>query len=153
MPPRQTPVLVKHCALAIYKSGYCSGTGAKKVQQALDIAVSRLTEYGFLWKNSGKVAPEKIKLTSKGMKSEAFHRREFGAKAKTDEWNALYKLIQEEVEEEDGAGATSQAAEPVAQEGRRSRKAQRRRRAAKTARSSAKRRPKPVKRPRRARRR
>lgn len=153
MPPRQMPVLVKHCALAIYKSGYCSGVGPKKVQQALDIAVSRLVQYGFLWKNAGKVAPEKINLTAKGLKSEAFHRREFNAKAKTDEWNALYKLIQEEVEEDDGAGATSEEAEPVAQEGRGARKAQRRMRLAKAARSSAKRRPKPVKRPRRARRR
>ena len=101
MPAKQMPVLVKHCALAIHESGYGSGTPVEKVQQALDIAIRRLIEYGFLWKNAGKVAPEKINLTAKGKKAEARHRRESDGKVKTDKWNALYKLIQEEAEEDD----------------------------------------------------
>jgi len=147
------PVLVKHCALAIYKSGYCSGTKVEKVQQALRIAVSRLVEYGFLWKNAGKVAPEKIKLRAKGQKAESRHRREKGGKVKTAEWDALYKLTQEEAEEDEGAGATSDDAEPVAAERYESRPQQRRRRLAKAARSSARRMPKRVKRAKRAKRR
>lgn len=153
MPAKQTPVLVKHCALAIYKSGYCKGSKVEKVQQALDIAVSRLIEYGFLWKNSGKVTPEKIKLKAKGKKAEARHRRETGAKIKTDEWNALYKLIQEEAEEDVGSGATSEDAEPVTAEARESRPQQKRRRLAKVARSSARRKPKRVRRAKKAKRR
>jgi len=153
MPAKQMPVLVKHCALAIYKSGYCSGTQVQRVQQALDIAVRRLIEYGFLWKDSGKVAPEKIKLKAKGQKAESRHRREKGAILKTQEWNALYKLIQEEAEEDEGAGSTSQEAEAVMLDAREGRRQQARRRQAKVARSSATRRPKRVSRAKRAKRR
>jgi len=152
MPAKQMPVLVKHCALAIHESGYGSGTPVEKVQQALDIAIRRLIEYGFLWKNAGKVAPEKINLTAKGKKAEARHRRESDGKVKTDKWNALYKLIQEEAEEDDGTGATTQEAGATLAESRASRPQQRRRRLAKTARSSARRKPKRVRRARRARR-
>lgn len=153
MPAKQMPVLVKHCALAIYKSGYCQGTKVGKVQQALDIAVSRLVEYGFLWKNAGKATPEKIKLKAKGQKAESRHRREKDGILKTQAWNALYKLIQEEAEEDEGSGATSDDAEPVVAEAHESRKQQRRRRLAKVARSSARRKPKRVKRAKRAKRR
>lgn len=153
MPAKQIPVLVKHCALAIYKSGYCTGTKVERVQESLDIAVSRLVEYGFLWKNSGKVTPEKIKLKTKGQKAENRHRRERGGSVKTQAWNVLYKLIQEEVEEPEGSGATSEDAEPVTEEPHESRKLQRRRRLAKVARSSARRMPKRVKRAKSAKRR
>jgi hypothetical protein len=110
--------------------------------------VRRLIEYKFLWKNSGKVAPEKIKLTAKGLKAEARHRREKDAKVKTDAWNALYKLIQEEIEEDEGSGATSQEAEDTGQPTRASKQKKRRRLA-----STARRRPKRTKRVRRAKRR
>jgi len=152
MPAKQIPVLVKHCALAIYKSGYCTGTKVERVQEALDIAVSRLIQYGFLWKNSGKVTPEKIKLKSKGKTAENRHRRETGALVKTQQWNVLYKLIQEEVEEDEGAGATSEDAVAESEEPLESRTVQRRRRIAKAARSSARRKPKRVKRAKRAKR-
>lgn len=153
MGAKQMPVLVKHCALAIYKSGYCSGTEVEKVQQALDIAVSRLVQYGFLWKNAGKVTPEKIKLRAKGKKAESRHRREKDGGLKTKQWNDLYKLIQEEAEEDEGAGATSEDAEPETMEPVESRPLQRRRRLAKVARSSARRKPKRVKRAKQAKRR
>lgn len=153
MPAKQMPVLVKHCALAIYKTDYCTGTKVERVQQSLDIAVSRLIQYGFLWKNSGKVTPERIKLKAKGKTAENRHRREKGGKAKTDEWNGLYKLIQEEAEEDEGSGATSEDAVPEVEEARESRPMQRRRRLAKTARASARRKPKRTKRAKRARRR
>lgn len=153
MPAKQIPVLVKHCALAIYKSGDIAGTGAVKVQGALNVAVSRLTEYGFLWKNSGKVSPEKIKLTAKGMRAEARHRREKNAKVKTDQWNDLYRLIQEEAEEDVGAGATSQESGSGSAEPHEVRSQQQRRRQAKTARSaSPRRKPKRVKRAKQAKR-
>lgn len=157
MPAKQMPVLVKHCALAIYKSGYCTGTKVERVQESLDIAVSRLTEYGFLWKGSGtvegKVVPERLKLRTKGAKAENRHRREKDGIVKTRAWNILYKLIQEEVEEPEGSGATSEDAEPMTEEPRESRKLQRRRRLAKVARSSARRMPKRVKRAKSAKRR
>ena len=108
MSAKQTPVIVKHCALAIYRSGYCSGDKIQRVQQALEIAVSRLIEYGFIYKVSRQAAPEKIKLRNKGKMAEASHRREPNAKKKTDEWNALYRLIQEEVEEEEDSGAMTE---------------------------------------------
>lgn len=147
MPAKQMPVLVKHCALAIYKSGDIAGVGVEKVQGALNVAVSRLMEYGFLWKNSGKVSPEKIKLTAKGMRAESRHRREKDAKLKTDQWNDLYKLIQEEAEEDVGTGAVSQESGTVSQAQSEVQTQQQRRRRAKTARSaSPRRRPKRVKR-------
>ena len=150
------PVLVKHCALAIYKSGYCKGTKVEQVQESFDIAVSRLMEYGCLWKDAwkmSKVDPAKIKLTGKGKKSEAKHQREGDKGAKTKEWDALYKLIQEEVEEDDSDGATSQDAVPAADEPLESREMQQRRRLAQNARRSAQRKPKRVRRARSARRR
>jgi hypothetical protein len=147
------PVLVKHCALAIYKSGYCSGTLVEQVQQSFDIAVGRLIEYGFLWKNAGKVSPEKIKLRAKGQKAEARHQREKGGKVKTAQWDKLYKLIQEEVEEDEDSGATSQDAVPAADEPLESRTMQRRRRLAQNARRSARRKPKRIRRAKSARRR
>lgn len=150
--PAQMPVLVKHCALAIYKSGYCSGSPVQKVQQALDIAVSRLVQYKFLWKNAGKVSPEKIKLTAKGRRAESKHRREKDGGPKTTEWDSLYKLTKDEVEEEEGAGATSQAAGSAMEEPRSVLEQKRRRRLAKAARSAA-RRPKKVSRVKKARRR
>jgi hypothetical protein len=154
MPAKQIPVLVKHVALAVYKSGDIAGTGATKVQGALNVAVFRLVQYGFLWKNAGKVTPEKIKLTSKGLRAEARHRREKGAKLKTDQWNDLYKLIQEEAEEDVGAGATSQESGSVSEAPHEVRSQQARRRQAKTARtSSPRRKPKRVKRAKNAKRR
>jgi hypothetical protein len=149
------PVLVKHCALSIYKSGYCKGTKVEQVQESFDIAVSRLIEYGFLWKNAWKVSkvdPSKIKLTAKGKRAEHRHQREGDKGAKTKEWNALYKLIQEDVEEDDSDGATSQDAVPAADEPLESRTMQQRRRLAQNARRSARRRPKRVRRAKSARR-
>lgn len=154
MPAKQMPVLVKHVALAIYKSGDVIGDGVTKVQGALNIAVSRLIEYGFLWKNSGKVSPEKIKLTAKGMRAESRHRREKGGKLKTDQWNDLYQLIQEEAEEDVGTGAASQESGSVTEAPHEVRSTQARRKRAKTARSSSPRRkPKRVKRAKQAKRR
>lgn len=146
------PVLVKHCALAIYKDSYLTSHGAGRVQDAFNIAVSRLMEYGFLWRNSGRVAPDKIKLTGKGMKAESRHQRERGGKAKTKEWDGLYRLIQEEVAEDEGSGAMSQDAGSSMMENRESRAQQKRRRLAKAARSAPRRNPKRVSRVKKAKR-
>jgi len=100
---KDMPVLVKHCALAIYKSGYCQASGVKKVQQALDIAVSRLTQYGFLWKNASALKPESIQLTAKGKAAEARHRRETDVGLKNAHWDALYNLMKHEIGEDEGA--------------------------------------------------
>jgi len=139
MPAKPIPVLVKHCALAIYKSGYCKGTEVERVQQAFDIAVGRLAQYKFLWKLGEKASPVNILLTAKGRRAEAEHQREADGPPKTAEWDELYTLIQEEVEELDGAGGVSQEVAPVVVSVDRVRFQQRRRRLAKAARSVARR--------------
>lgn len=147
------PILVRHCALAIYKSGYCTGTKVEQVQEAFDIAVSRLMKYGFLWKNAwtvSKADPSKIKLTAKGKKAENRHQREGDKGAKTKEWNVLYKLIQEEVEEEKDEGAMEP---PIAEGPGESKAMARRMRLAQNARRSARRKPKRARKAKSARRR
>lgn len=138
------PVLVKHCALAIYKDSYLTSHGPGRVQDAFNIAVSRLMEYGFLWRNAGRVTPDKIRLTGKGLKAEARHQRERGGKTKTKEWDGLYRLIQEEVAEDEGSGAMSEDAGSSTVENRESRSQQKRRRLASAARSAPRRNPKRV---------
>ena len=100
------PVLVKHVALAVYKSGDVKGSNTlEKVLGAFDIARHRLTEYGFLKKGSEKGDPSKIKLTAKGHKAESKHRREVGGQVKTKEWDKLYSLIAEAEEEPEDDGS------------------------------------------------
>lgn len=108
------PILVKHVALAVYKSGDLKGNKFQKVLAAFDIARSRLVEYGFLTKTSNLGGPDNIKLTGKGHKREAYHRHEGGlGKVKTRHWDDLYALIQEAVEEQPGDGEMDEGATPV----------------------------------------
>ena len=87
------PVLVKHCALAIYEDHYVFGTKYRQVLGAFAIARHRLVEYGLLKKGSEKGTPDKIKLTAKGMKREAIHLRESDGQLKTMKWDKLYMMI------------------------------------------------------------
>jgi hypothetical protein len=135
------PVLVKHCALAIYKSKYAQGSKIQQIQQSFDIARSRLVEYGFLKKGSETGSPEDIKLTGKGHHRESKHRREVGGKKKTKAWDDLYALIQEEVEEEPGDESADEEVSPFGGNKRAIRAQQKKKRLAKAARSAPK--PKP----------
>ena len=131
------PVLVKHVALALFKSGDVQGINKiQKIQASLEIARSRLVEYGFLTKTSTQGGPENIKLTGKGHKREAYHRHEGGKGAqKTKEWNALYVVIQEGEEEQPGDGEMDEAGTPVSPP-RATRKVETKRRHAKAAKSA-----------------
>jgi hypothetical protein len=156
--PVPIPILVKHCALAIYKSGDVKGSILQKVYQSLLIARSRLTEYGYLKKGSEKGGVETIKLTGKGQRRESFHQREKGGVEKTALWDQLYLLLEgathgevlkaAEIATEDekpvDASATPQ---PVAVNPRDARKVQRLHRLAKAAKSAAKPRAKRARRP------
>jgi len=103
------PILVRHVALAIYKSGDVRGASTlEKAIGAFDIARHRLTEYGFLRKGSEKGKPSKIKMTVKGHKADAKHRSEVGSKTKTKEWDKLYSLISEAEEEPVDSGAMNE---------------------------------------------
>lgn len=135
MAKQDIPILVKHMALAIFKSGSLTGTVFDKATSAFNIARHRLVEYGFLTKGSELGPPENIKLTGKGHKGEAKHRRESDARKKVKEWDKLYSLISEAEEEEPDEGAMSPEAEPEgfppAPATRRSQRRQRRARVAK----------------------
>jgi hypothetical protein len=93
------PVLVKHCALAIFKSGDVVGDAFKKTQDSFKIARHRLTEYGFLVEGSQLGGPENIRLTGKGHTAESRHRRESDNSSKVAQWDKLYALIQEDAED------------------------------------------------------
>jgi hypothetical protein len=140
---------VKHCALAVYKSGDVKGSILQKVYQSMLIARSRLTEYGFLKKGSEKGGIETIKLTGKGLRREAEHQREKGGVEKTALWDQLYTLLEAaspeeglkaaEIEGAEEKSATeSVAPKPVAVDPRAVREAQRLHRLAKAAKSAAK---------------
>lgn len=106
MAQAKIPILVKHMALAIYKDDYLKGEKkVDRVYQSLLIARSRLVEYGFLKPGSEQGGPENIKMTPRGARREQEHLREWGGKTRTKQWDQLYKLIQEAVEEESDEGA------------------------------------------------
>jgi hypothetical protein len=149
--PSGVPVLVKHCALAIYRSGDVKGSVFQKIYQAMLIARSRLTEYGFLLRGSELGGVETIKLASKGLRREVEHLRESGGRPKTELWDKLYALIEghpleellgkdeeekpvgEEVGKLVKAAAELKLPEPVAVNPRDAREAQRRHRLVKAA--------------------
>jgi len=101
------PVLVKHCALAILRSGDMAGTRMEQLRGAFLVARSRLVEYGYLASGSQKGGSKNIKLTAKGHQREAKHRRERFGYVKTIIWDLLYTLIQEDVEDDVPEAATA----------------------------------------------
>lgn len=96
-PVAPIPVFVKHVAMAIYKGPYLVGTPpVRKFLAALDIARSRLVEWGYLKVGSERGDPTKMVLTSAGMKKEQEHSKE-GAegKQKNEHFDKLYALVAE----------------------------------------------------------
>jgi len=103
------PILVKHCALAIYEDGYVKGSKIHRVLHSFNIARGRLTEYGFLKAGSDAGPAANIELTAKGLKSESKHKRELGSKHATKKWDRLYALLEETTEEQDDDAADAAA--------------------------------------------
>lgn len=90
--------MVRHCALAIYESGYGSGSKEQRFWHSLDVARWRLVEYGYLRKGSQYGPPANIILTGHGKSREAWHRRETGGSRKNQKFKYLYALIESAVE-------------------------------------------------------
>lgn len=84
------PLLFKHMALAIYKSGDLHG-GAKEVfESALQITLSRLAQYRLIAEYS---TLGNIVLTSTGRTREAVHRGESDKNPKTMLFDKLYSTL------------------------------------------------------------
>lgn len=106
-------MVVKHCALAIFKSDKSlQGTPKARFQSALNIALARLTEYGFLTEGSDKRPPDQAGLTAKGRTRDRLHAREGPAKGK--EFDQLYKLIErDQVRRDERGDAARDPSSPV----------------------------------------
>lgn len=98
MAAQDIPFLVRHCAVAIYESGYGTGSREQKFWHCLEVARWRLVEYGFLRKGSQYGPPLNIKLTAKGKKRENQHKNEQGGADKNDKFQKLYARIESVVE-------------------------------------------------------
>lgn len=90
--------MVRHCAIAIYASGYGNGSKEQRFWHCLDVARWRLVEYGYLRKGSQYGPPSNIVLTADGKSRETWHMREQGGAAKNRQFKYLYGLIETEVE-------------------------------------------------------
>ena len=98
MAAQDIPYLVRHCAIAIYESGYASGSKEQRFWWSLDVARWRLVEYGYLRKGSQYVPPSNIKMTAHGKSRETWHMREQGGAQKNRKFKYLYALIETAVE-------------------------------------------------------
>lgn len=116
MPADDVPVLVKHMAVAIYRSGWGTGGKEQRFYHSLVAARTRLVEYGHLRKGSQYGPPVNIKLTGKGRKANREHLHESDAGPKNKLFNMLYGLIEAGVEEEVGE-ASEDPASPDASKG------------------------------------
>lgn len=90
--------MVRHCALAIYESGYGTGSKEQRFWHSLDVARWRLVEYGYLRKGSQYGPPSNITLTGHGKSRETWHMRETGGSRKNRKFKYLYALIETAVE-------------------------------------------------------
>jgi hypothetical protein len=99
MPKNRVPILVKHCAVAIFKEGkgIKGSTKEERFKSSLEVARHRLVEYGFLMRGSEEGDPNDIKLTSKGRVREAYHARERGGRRKNTLFDKMYKWIENEI--------------------------------------------------------
>ncbi len=90
MPSADYPHLIKHVALAIYNSKYVQGSKERKMIAALDIAISKLIEWGHLHPRSLYGPP--FLLTSKGRKRESVHNSE--NPRKSEKFDRLYHRVE-----------------------------------------------------------
>ena len=102
MPRNRVPILVKHCAVAIFteEKKLKGSTKEERFEAALTIARARLMEYGFLAKGADKGDANEIVLTAKGRKQEAVHARERGGSKKNTLFDKLYRLVENKKLEE-----------------------------------------------------
>lgn len=87
------PIILKHCVLAIFKSGDLRGKAVERFEQAWKIGRSQLTKYGYLSEGSEEGPVLMIRLTGKGKRREQDHARERGGSRKTSEFDKLYKTL------------------------------------------------------------
>jgi len=96
--PNRVPVLVKHCALAIFKGKgrIKGGTRKERFISAWNIARSRLVEQGYLVKGS-EIGPHgTIRLTAKGQQRNQEHKSEQGGSTKSREFDRLFEWVRDE---------------------------------------------------------
>lgn len=84
----EIPNLVKHCTVAIFRSGDIKGSTLEKFRSCYSIAKARLTQYGFLSSGAG----DPPLLTRKGFVRERQHSREGGHKSAF--FDKLYAMLQ-----------------------------------------------------------
>lgn len=102
MPASDVPILVRHMAVAIYKTGYGEGSQTQRFWHCFDAARWRCVEYGLLRNGAQVGLPSEMKLTSKGQARCVLHEREGDKRTKDDLFETLYALIETEVEKPDG---------------------------------------------------
>lgn len=90
----QIPALVKHTVLAIYKEGGLHYPWRERFRRAMDIARSRLVEYGYLREGSQEGPVENIVLTAKGMRQDFQHRHEHDGHRKNRTFDRYYEHIE-----------------------------------------------------------
>lgn len=102
MAPRSTkglvpdyPILFKHMALAIYRTGSLKGPPADRFQSALEIALAQLRKYQMATSGSSLA---RVELTSYGFQTNQKHKREPSSGAKTRLFDAYYKSLASEGE-------------------------------------------------------
>lgn len=100
----EAPRLLKHMTMAIYHDGGLSGGARERFRKALDIARSRLVEYGFAHRGGEEGALEDFRLTPKGGKRERRHQRESGGHRKNWDFDRLYEMIQVAYEQKSSEG-------------------------------------------------
>lgn len=87
------PLLFKHMALAIYRSGSLKGPPAERFEAALDITLAQLRKYRMATPSSTLA---RVELTSYGNQANQKHRREADSSAKTRLFDAYYKSLASE---------------------------------------------------------
>lgn len=116
MPNLTIPVIVKHCTIAIYRTGKIQATSRKdRFTQCLKIARSRLAQYGFVILNGDNVT-DAIGLTGKGRRGEAKHQSE--GRSKTVLFDTLYDLFDLEGTKAKAKEESKKAAKKKAQDRR-----------------------------------
>lgn len=102
------PEILKHCVIAIYQDPKVGGSGVTAFVRAMKIARSRLAEYGYLTEGSVDGDIENIRLTPKGVKRDAYHKKEGRYKSKL--FDMLYTKFQlSEEEKQPGYEALEEA--------------------------------------------
>ena len=95
LPSDDIPIIVKHCALAVFRRAKIHGPQSSRVLQAYEIAKAHLTRYGYLIHESRSVEGD-LQLTQKGQSRNMKHMlEEAHASGKAALFDVLYKQATE----------------------------------------------------------